>query len=195
MSPLSLVLANLVTIGIADWQGWRLIDVLWIYWAQSLIMMFFTWRRILNLKQFSTGDLFVNNQPVDPTRETPKMLARQFLILFVPVHLIYPVFLSGADEPALGMRDIGFAVCILAFAVNQAFSYFHNRQEEINRTPNVETLMLYPGLRTFPMLLALKTVLSVSGSGLSMLQFLVLKSLVDVIMYIVQHSDMKAKHR
>jgi len=193
MSVLSLLLANLVTIGFAFWQSWRLIDVLWIYGVQSLIMTLFTWRRTLNLKQFSTGGMLVNNQPVEPTEKTKKMLAWYFLFFFGPVHLIFLLFLTGANEPALGMRDIGFAVCILAFAVNHVFSYFHHRQEDINGTPNVAAFWVCPGLRLFPMFLALKTVLPVSGSGISLLQFLILQTTVDVIMHMVQHSNMKAK--
>ena len=137
--------------------------------------------------------MLVNNQPVEPTEKTKKMLAWYFLFCFGSVHLIFLLFLTGAKEPALGMRDISFVVCILAFAVNHVFSYFHHRQEDINGTPNVATFWVCPGLRLFPMFLALKTVLPVSGAGISLLQFLILQTTVDVIMHMGQHSNMKAK--
>ena len=130
---------------------------------------------------------------MEATREEKKHIAGTFLSLYVLFHLMYLVFLNGVGGSALGMRDMGFAVCILAFAVNHTFSYFHNRQEDLDRIPDVSTFMMYPGLRSVPMLGALGTILPVDDPGLSMLQFLVLKGLIDVIMHIWQHAAMKAK--
>lgn len=125
--------------------------------------------------------------------ENKKDACLAFSVFFGPVHLIFLLFLTGAKAPALGMGDIGFAVCIMAFAVNHVFSYFHHRQEDMNGTPNVAAFWVCPGLRLFPMFLALKTVLPVSGSGISLLQFLILQTTVDIIMHMGQHSDMRAK--
>jgi len=195
MSALSLVLANLVTIAFAEWQGWTLLTVLWIYWAQSAIIVLFTWCRILDLKQFSTEGfegVLINGKPVESTRETQKQLAAVFLVVYGIAHLIYLGFFIRAEEPALGTRDSGFAVCILAFVVNHAFSYFHHRQEDMNRIPRVRTIMLLPGLRIIPMHLTIGSA-SMVASGGSVLEFLVLKSLADVIMHRVQHADKKTK--
>ena len=98
----------------------------------------------------------------------------------------------NADEAFRGMRDIGFAVCILAFVVNHAFSYFHNRQGDMNRTPELNTIFMLPVIRTAPMLLTMIAA-SMVASGGSLLLILVLKTLADVIIHMVQHSDMKAK--
>jgi len=189
-----LVLANLVTIAFAEWQGWDLLNVLWIYWAQSLIMTFFTWRRILNLKQFSVEgfeDFIVEVEQSKPTGDIHKMLAGTFLAVYGVSHLIFLVFLINANEASRGMRDIGFAVCILVFVVNHAFSYFHNRQEDMNRTPELNTIFMFPVIRIAPMILTL-IFASMVASGGSLLQVLVLKTLADVIMHIVLHSDLKA---
>ena len=120
------------------------------------------------------------------------MIAATFLAVYGIIHLIYLGFLISAEEPALGMRDIGFAVCILAFVVNHAFSYSHNRQKDRNRTPKLKTIFMLPGIRIVPMHLTLGSA-SMVASGGSLLRFLVLKTLVDVIMHMVLHSDLKAK--
>jgi len=183
-----LVLANLVTIGMAVWQSWRLIDVLWIYWVQSFFMMLFTWSRILNLEYIQA----TTNKPMEPTPDTPP--AWCFLVFFGVWYLFYLAMLTHAKEPALGMRDEGFAICILAFFVTHTFSYFRNRQEDRNRTPNVSSLWIFPGLRLVPLYVGLgSTMRPGSSQGLSLLQFFILQTTVEVIIHIAQHADTEAK--
>ena len=187
-SAISLGLANLVTIVIADWQGWPLLDVLWVYWAQSLTIVFFHWRRILNLKQFSTQGLVVDARQLEPTRETQRLLAWSFLLCFGFLHFIYLENLINEEKLSLGTF-----VCILVFVANHAFSYFHNRQEDMNRTPHaIAFIVILPCQRILPMHFAIWAASMVAAGG-SLLLILALKTLVDVTMHIVQHTDMKAK--
>ena len=92
----------------------------------------------------------------------------------------------------LAMRDFGFVVCILAFAVNHAFSYSHQRQEDWNRTPKLVVFLLYPGLRLVPVYIAFSAEISgdysETSQNLSLLQFLILPITVDVISHFAQHS-------
>ena len=69
-STLFLVLSNLATMAFALVERWDLSVVMWIYWGQSVVIGFFNWRRILSLRQFSTENFTMNDQPVDPTPST-----------------------------------------------------------------------------------------------------------------------------
>ena len=185
-----LILANLVTIVLAVVQEWDIRDVMWIYWGQSVIIGFFNWRRILDLKQFSTKGLLINDQPVEPTRQTQLHVAWFFLLHYGFFHLAYFMFLSHEKEPLAGARVLVVAACIIVFLVNHGFSYWHNRHRDMKRTPNIGTIMFFPYARVIPMHL---TILfgshSAKGSAGELILFLGLKTLADVIMHMVEHAE------
>jgi len=58
--------------------------------------------------------------------------------------------------------------------------------------PELDTIYMLPVIRTAPMLLTM-IVASMVASGSSLLLILVLKTLADVIIPMLQHSDMQAK--
>ena len=184
-----LILANLVTIVLAVVQEWDVRDVMWVYWGQSVIIGFFNWRRILDLKQFSTEGFSINDQPAEPTRETQLTTASFFLLHYGFFHFIYFTFLFLEMEPLPGLRVVGIAACIMVFLFNHGFSYGHNRQRDMNRRPNIGTIMVFPYARIIPMHL---TILFGShfaeGSTGELLLFLGLKTLADVIMHMVEHA-------
>ena len=193
-SALLLILSNLVTIFLAVVQQWNVQDLMWIYWGQSIIIGVFNWRRILDLKQFSTEGFRVNDQPVEPTRRTQVQTAWFFLFHYGFFHIGYLVFLMSEKKPDAVTPVFGIAVCILAFLVNHAFSYRHNRQRDMDRAPNIGTIMFFPYARIIPMHL---TILFgshfVRDSSGRLLLFLGLKTLADVIMHMVEHADARRK--
>ena len=50
-SATSLIAANLITIVFAIYEGWNLQELMVIYWSQSVIIGYFSIRRMLDLKQ------------------------------------------------------------------------------------------------------------------------------------------------
>src|SRR5205823_5234948 len=52
-STAAVVATNVAVIGIALWQHWPLVVLLWPYWLQSVIIGWYSGRRILALRQFS----------------------------------------------------------------------------------------------------------------------------------------------
>ena len=78
-SAFYLIVSNFITIILAIYDKWNLSEVMWIYWGQSIIIGYYNWKRILNLKQFSTEGFRLNDQPVKPTRETQKKTATFYL--------------------------------------------------------------------------------------------------------------------
>ena len=186
-----LILANVVTIIFALAQKWNVTDVMWVYWAQSVIIGCFTYRRILDLKLFSTKGMSVNNVPLEPTEEAKRQTARFFLLHYGFFHLVYFLFLCELATPLSVLSAIGIAVCILIFLVNHWFSYKKNRLSDMNRTLKLGTVFMTPYVRIIPMHLTiiLGGVLITEGSmnTLVLLLFLVLKTLADVIMHIIEH--------
>jgi len=188
-----LLLANGVTTILAVTQNWNLLALMWVYWFQNLVIGFFHFRRIRQLKEFSTKGYTINGRHVEPTPETKNRSARFFLLHYGLFHLVYFIFLlvfsqtgmlGNADNNALSSADLKYIVpTALLFLGNHIFSYFYNRPRDIGK-PNIGTLMFYPYARILPMHLTLLLGVFLGGP---LLLFLLLKTLADVIMHIVEH--------
>ena len=188
-SVIALILANLVTIVFAVVEKWDLSYVMLIYWAQSVIIGLFNWKRILDLKQFSTKGFQINDRPVKPTRATQLQTAFFFLLHYGFFHFIYLIFLASEKRTLSAVPVLGLVVCVATFIVNHFFSYLHNRKTDATRKPNIGTIMFFPYARIIPMHL---TLLSgqyfAAGSRGALVLFLALKTLADVIMHTVKHA-------
>ena len=191
-SVVALVLSNLVTICFAVVQIWDIFEVMLVYWGQSIIIGVFNCKRILDLKQFSTKGFRVNNQPVKPTRETQVSTAWFFSIHYGFFHFGYLIFLLSQEKHMSGIAIFGITICILVFLVNHRFSYRQNRQRDLSRTPNIGTIMFFPYARIIPMHFTIIFGSSLAGDGRgTLIFFLGLKTLADVIMHMVEHYGAK----
>ena len=191
-SVVALVLSNLVTIFFAVVQIWDIFEVMLVYWGQSIIIGVFNGKRILDLKQFSTKGFRVNNQPVKPTRATQVSTAWFFFIHYGFFHFGYLIFLLSQEKHMSGIAIFGITICILVFLVNHGFSYRQNRQKDLSRTPNIGTIMFFPYARIIPMHFTIIFGSSLAGDGRgTLIFFLGLKTLADVIMHMVEHYGAK----
>jgi hypothetical protein len=189
----SLLGSNAVTVVLAVTQNWNLLPLMWVYWFQSIVIGIFNFLRIRHLREFSTDGLAINGQSVDPTPETKNRIARFFLLHYGMFHLAYFIFLlvfsltgmfSTAGEDALSHADLKYILPLaLLFLGNHIFSYFYNRPRDTGRQ-NIGTLMFYPYARIFPMHLTI-----VLGFFLAnrLPFFLLMKTLGDAIMHVVEH--------
>ena len=192
-----LILANIVTIIFAVVQKWNVLDVMWVYWAQSVIIGCFTVRKILDLKQFSTEGMSINDRPVKPTQEAKRQTAWFFLFHYGFFHLGYFIFLfvftqgMFSESPSGITSAVGIAVCILIFLLNHGFSYWKNRLSDMNRNINLGTVFITPYARIIPMhltiIIGFGLLMNGSSSTLVLALFLLLKTLADVTMHIVEH--------
>lgn len=188
-----LLLSNGVTIVLAVTQNWNVLALMWIYWCQNIVIGFFNFLRIRQLKQFSTEGFSINGRPAQPTQETKTYVARFFLLHYGTFHLVYFIFLlvfsltgmlSNADGNALNSADLKYILpTALLFLGNHVFSYFYNRPRDTGRQ-KIGTLMFYPYARIIPMHL---TIILGAFLGGGLLLFLVLKTLADAIMHVVEH--------
>lgn len=187
-SLLSLLLANVVTIVLALWQGWGLAVLMWIYWGQSLVIGIFNFARMLQLEHFSTDGVRFNDQPVPATEATKRSMAWFFACHYGFFHLVYCIFLMV--EQRVTENDVGFILlCVGLFAANHLFSYRHNRERDRNRRRNLGTVMFFPYARIFPMHLTIIFGSLLAKAALALPFFLVLKTVADLVMHAVEHAQ------
>ena len=184
-----LVLSNIATILFAVVQQWDVSVVMWIYWGQSVIIGYFNVRRMLALKQFSTENFRINNRPAEPTRKTQRQTAFFFAVHYGGFHFAYLVFLFAENSIDSGIASAGVAACILIFFFNHRYSYSYNQERDAARKPNLGFIMFFPYVRIIPMHTMILAGSHFAGDSTARLvMFLVLKTLADVAMHVIEHS-------
>jgi hypothetical protein len=174
---------------------WPLAAVLWPYWFQSLVIGYFSRKRMLALTDFSTegmteGD---SDQPIPETEAAKQRTARFFVMHYGFFHAGYAVFLVSF-APELSTFDwIGLAATAAGFAWAHKTSYDRNIEADTAGRPKLSTMMMLPYLRVIPMHFAIMLGASQLGpgqksrAGLAILLFFVLKTASDVGMHYVEH--------
>lgn len=181
-----LLASNAVALVIALWQGWPLGLLLWPYWLQSVIIGFFSFRRIRGLQRFSTAGFRINGRAVDPTEATKRSTANFFALHYGLFHVVYAGFLSRQVLPAQDWLWVGLAGA--AFFLNHRDSFLRFRDADRRGEPNIGTLMFLPYLRVLPMHVMIIVGIGVLGGGvLSVLLFGVLKTAADCAMHVAEH--------
>ena len=163
-----LILANLVTIIVAVVLHWNIRDVMWVYWAQSVIIGSITIFRILLMKHIFAAGFF--------------------LVHYGMFHLGYFFFLYYFNELSTDTVPVlGIALCSLIFLMNHVFSSWHNWKRDMSRKPDPGSMMLIPYMRIIPMHLTIIFGSNYATSTKALALFLVLKTIMDVIMHLMEH--------
>ncbi len=193
LSLWGLILSNLFSILMALVQGWDLYEVMWIFWAQSVVIGAINFYRILSLKEFSTENFKMNDRSVPETPAAKKQVAFFFLLHYGFFHFGYLMFiwqempLSEANVPKLFF----LLLCATGFMSAHGISLMHNIGRDFKqRKPNIGTLMFYPYLRIVPMhfTIIFGSAMIGEGSGnMALLLFMVLKTAADAIMHVIEH--------
>ncbi|MFH1228068.1 MAG: DUF6498-containing protein [Planctomycetota bacterium] len=199
-SAWALVGSNLVTVALAVILKWGLLEILWIYWSQSVIIGIFNVVRILSLKEFSTTGLTMGDKPVPETPAGKRSVAGFFAFHYGFFHFGYMIFLftpmnMGNQDTTAWASALGtvspLAVILTAglFFANHLYSYRFNKESDTEK-PNLGTLMFFPYARIIPMHLIIMFG-ATTGSG-ALVLFLLLKTAADVIMHAVEHAKFRA---
>ena len=181
-----LLLANGITTILAVTQNWNLLALMWVYWFQNLVIGFFHYRRILGLVEFySTKGFTIDHRPVESTEEGKYRVARFFLGHYGFAHFCYFVVLVVFSQSGgLSPLDLIYIIpTALLFLGNHIYSYRYNKPRVIGKQ-NLFTMMKYPYARVVPMHL---TIILGFAFDWGLLLFLLLKTLADVIMHVVEH--------
>lgn len=199
-SLLTLLGSNLLTLVIAVVENWRILDVMWIYWGQSVTIGWFSWLRMRQLKLFSSEGFAINGAPVPITSAGARMAANNLLAAHAMFHLVYLGFLIGFTSESSFRHSrqdqIALAVCVVSFVINHWFSYRHNLKDDLARIPNIGNIGCMPLIRIGPMHLMIIVCGGLSFvfgetsrlySAISLIIFLGLKTTADLFMHVVEH--------
>jgi len=182
----SLVLSNLVTIGIALVQQWPVGIVMWIYWCQSVTIGIFMALRMAALRNFSTEGFTSGDQPVPETRKGKIATVTFFVFHYGFFHLGYMVFLLAMARPDTSQL-VWMLVCAATFALNHFYSFCRNVEEDLKGKPNIGTMMFLPYARVVPMHLCIILAVATTSNVLALTVFMFLKTGADVLMHVVEH--------
>lgn len=173
---ISLLAANLITIFLAVNQNWELASLLWVYWFQSLIIGFFMFLKLRHAKEVQS---MYSHHPM--TEGSRIELTKSFITIYVFVHLVYMQFLKVT-------RDFEYIVILsFLFFLNHTFSHFYY----FSRPKKKESMNKMVGLalaRVMPMHLVILVAYAANAKDV-LIVFLLLKTVVDLIMHIIEHKD------
>ena len=204
-----ILLTNLATLGVALWQDWSVLQLMWPFWIQSLVIGWYARRRMLKLTAFSTEGMRINNRAVEATPETRQRVAGFFALHYGLFHLVYLFFLlaltltsdaqgfievTNESTGAKSMVHIGhvhpfdfliFAALTVGFVRSHGASHREHVEADLANSPKIGTLMMLPYARIIPMHLTI--VLAIPLGGNAMWFFVLLKTAADLIMHRVEH--------
>jgi len=139
----------------AIYESWDLLTIMFIYWCQSVIIGVFTFFKILDLKNFSTENVYVNNKITVANKATKIGIAFFFLFHYGFFHFGYFTFLVLSPffriNPQGSLTSLTMIIVISVFFVNHLFSFFYNREKNANKKQNIGKVMAFPYLRIIPM--------------------------------------------
>lgn len=193
-STLSLIVSNLLVIVFAAVERIPALEVLWIYWFQSVIIGIFHFVEIGSLKVYSTDGLRKDGRPIPATRGVRNTTAIFFLFHYGFFHIIYAAFLggfsalSGRGFGGIGSKPVFYSAAI--FFLRYLIDFLWSNRAAPAETPNLGRLMLVPYARIIPMHLTiiLGGFLITAGRGFSgtadiiiMVIFMLIKTVVDLV--------------
>lgn len=204
LSTLSLVFSNVLVIFFAIVDDLSAIDVLWIYWMQSVIIGIFNFIKIITLKDFSTEGFKQGNKPVLPTRSTKISTAIFFLFHYGFFHFIYAIFLSsfsimGYSKPGK-FETSYFIFTTVMFFISYLTEFINSKNEDAQEIPNIGKLMFAPYVRIIPMHLTiiLGGFIAAAGSFFSantnlaiIVLFTGIKTVVDLLTHSIALDSLK----
>ncbi len=192
-----LLLSNLITIFLAVIFAWNLIEVLWIYWFQSITIGLFNFLRILLLDvsqlkpTTSTGVLSGSKAGVLPFMKV--FLALFFAVHYGLFHLGYAVFLFVFSVyPGISFTAMAFVfLSAIILFVNHLYSFLSHRKKE--SFIGISRLMFFPYARIIPMHLTIifGGIFFFSGyaNNFVLVFFLLLKTAADLVMHFNEHNQ------
>lgn len=184
-----LLVSNALTLVAAIVLDWRIQTLLWPYWIQSVIIGWYSRKRMLALTNFTTEGLTSNGKTVEATRAGARSAANFFALHYGFFHFVYFMFLAqGASQLTL-WDYVAFAGLALSFAVNHGVSYRQNIEADVRGRPNLGVLLFLPYLRVIPMHITILVGGAVAGQATAtILLFVVMKTTADVLMHKAEHA-------
>jgi hypothetical protein len=187
-----LLLSNALAAGMALVLRWPLETLLWPYWIQSVIIGWYSRKRMLALKNFSTDGFTMNDQPVPVEPKSLKQVARFFTLHYGFFHVGYLIFLLNKSAPLSPWDWLGVIGVAVSFAISHRRSFQQNIEADARGRPNLGALMFMPYARIIPMHLTILLGNAMGGNGAAtVLLFSALKTGADVLMHYANHATLQ----
>ena len=196
----SLLFTNLLTIFVAVLLNWNLIEVLWVYWGQSVIIGLFNFLKMLKVSFSQKEDVGLLAMSL--------FMSFFFLIHYNGFHLGYLLFLSVLSfAPNFFGNNLTFnflnflpilLITLIIFFINHLFSFLYYSKKIQNYSFDrtnlfISKLMFRPYARIFPMHLTIIFGFLLLSLGffnsVVLIFFLLLKTFADLKMHISEHKD------
>lgn len=176
-----LLISNALTLVVALTLKWPLALVIWPYWIQSIIIGWYARKRMLALKKFSTEGFTSNDEPVPENAKGKRETASFFVLHYGFFHVVYLLFLLGTVKLDSGWDIFWIIVCGFSYVFAQRKTCEQQIASEALGKPNLGKLMCLPYLRILPMHLTIIFGM-IGGSTFSILFFMTLKTIADVLL-------------
>ena len=151
--------------------------IVWLFWAQSVIIGFFNFFDMLTLKKVDVTNFNINDRPADP-KEAKGCLSFFFLIHYGGFHLGYLIFLFIDFK----FSNIDFSVmkmALLGLLFSSVIQFVQNKTVYRNIPRSISKMFFMPYLRIVPMHLTI--LLPKFLDWQPGLTFLILKMVFDII--------------
>ncbi len=179
------VLAAVVAIAL----DWDVIELLWPFWIQSVVIGYYARQRMLQLRDFSVEGLSFGGRPATETPEDQRSTANFFALHYGFFHFAYLVFLiQRSAEMKFDFIDANLYVIVaLSFVFAHRRSHREHVEADLAGRPNLGALMFMPYLRVIPMHLVILFGAAKGGGVGTILLFTILKTLADIGMHKFEH--------
>ncbi len=153
--------------------------IVWIYWAQSVLIGLFNFFELMSVKNPDETSMSLNNQPV--SKSNMGCAAWFFLFHYGFFHFVYAIFLLVGKSSGVNGKLLLITAGI--FITESTIQFIRRRSVLHADKVNVGKMFFMPYLRIIPMhlMILVPSFLGITGSVL----FLVLKTVADAGMYLL----------
>ena len=177
----SLIAANVIAVVWAVIDDWPLLVLIPVYWFQSLVIGFFWFLKICNLKDFQV------HGREDLSMEEAFSIRSQTAAVFMFVYLVFLVIPGMVLLSKLTSENL-WSILIMAgiFFISHCLS-FSKTSTWISAKRPTQEIVCFPFIRIIPMYVPLMVAATRIGQWVPLVVFLVLKTSADVAMHVVEH--------
>ncbi len=177
----SIIAANVIAVVWAVIDDWSLLVLIPIYWFQSLVIGFFWFLKICNLKDFQVpGREDLSMEEAFSIRSQTAAVFMFFYLLFLGIPGM--VMLTGLTS------ENRWSILIMAgvFFISHSLSFSKTSTWISAKRPDHD-IVFFPFVRIIPMYVPLMVAATGLGQKAPLVVFLVLKTWIDAAMHAVEH--------
>lgn len=180
LSLISLIVTNIIVIVLAIIQKWDFPTVISIYIAQTQIIGFFYFLRIILKQKYHFEGIKINNQPIFPSSANKFILAIIFGGIFFTTLRFYSNLLGNRP-----ITNIFVYFSVLLFFVNHLISFITNLKSDQEKEESIRHMLISPFFRIIPMhlILFIGNILNIQ-----VVIFIILKTIADIYMHNYMHN-------